>query len=83
MSDDMTILRFKNPNLADYLDNWRKKNEGRTFDFSNPHHQSEFFEALSEMGKHIAHTAQTASLKTVISVDGVSTVYVSVTPKLT
>lgn len=78
---DLAILRSKNPGLASYLDNWQKKFEGRTFNFADENHQADFYEAITEMAKHIAHSSKTASLKTVVNPDGVSTLYVNVTPK--
>lgn len=78
--EDMTILRQRKPNIAQFLESWVSKNEKRQFDFSKEEDQADFFEALQDMGRHIAHVSQSATLSSIVSVDGVNTLYVNVTP---
>lgn len=78
--EELTILKQRKPNIAEFLEHWRAQNERRTFDFSTESGKADFFEAWAEMGKHIAHVSTHASLTTVLSVDGVSSVYANVTP---
>jgi len=78
--DDMVVLRHNQPEIAEFLESWRGKNERRTFDFSNERDQADFVEAVQDMARHIAHVSVNATLTTVTSVDGVNTVYLNVTP---
>lgn len=78
--EDMTILKQRKPNVAQFLESWIARNEKRSFDFSKEEDQADFYEALQDMGRHIAHVSQSATLSSIISVDGVNTLYVNVTP---
>ena len=78
--ENITILKQRKPNVAQFLESWAAKNERRQFDFSNQEDQADFFEALQDMGRHIAHVSQSATLSCIVSVDGVDTMYVNVTP---
>lgn len=74
--DELVVLRFKNPELASYLENWKAKYE-RNFDFSVPAQQADFFEGITEISKHIAHCNKSANLKIVVGTEGVTTIYVN------
>lgn len=77
--DDLTVLRQKNPDLADFIDLWRKKYQ-KHFHFSNNVDKADFYEAMLEMARHLAIASQAASLALQISVDGVSGMHISVVP---
>ena len=66
------------PDVAKYVADWRKSNEGRVFEFSTPSGQEEFLAALAELGRHLAHTARQAKIYTITSKDGLSTIYLDV-----
>jgi len=76
----MTVLKHKRPDIAQFLELWQGQNEKRTFDFSNENDQADFVEAVQNMARHIAHVSTNATLTSLISVDGVNTVYINVTP---
>ena len=78
--EDMTVLKQRKPNVAQFLESWSAKNEQRQFDFSNQEDQADFFEALQDMGRHIAHVSTSATLSSIVSVDGVNTVYLNIAP---
>ena len=78
--DELTILKQRKPQIAQFLEQWRSKNERRTFDLSSESDQASFYEALQDMGRHIAHMSSKVTISTIISVDGVDTVYLNVVP---
>ena len=80
--DKMVVLQHKHPEIAEYLQQWSEKNESRTFDFKDENDQADFVEAVQDMARHIATVSTNASLVTVVSVDGVNTLYVNVTPSI-
>lgn len=78
MADEMTVLRQKNPAIAGFLDQWKSKYEKRRFDLTKESEQADFYEAMLEMARHIAHVADGATLDTIVSIEGVNTLYVNV-----
>ena len=81
MSDEMTVLRQKEPAIAEFLDDWRSRYEHRQFDFSNETDQADFYEAMTEMARHVAQVAGSATLSSLVSVSGVDTLYLKAAPK--
>ncbi len=79
MADDMTVLRLKNPAIAEFLDQWKSKYEKRRFDLTKESDQADFYEAMLEMARHIAHVADSATLDTIVSIEGVNMLYVNAT----
>lgn len=77
---DLTILREKNPAMAESIEAYRRKYE-KTYNFSDVADQATFYEAMVEMGRHVATNAAGASLELKVSTDGVSHVEVTATPK--
>ena len=77
---DMEILKEKRPEVAEVLAHWRSKYE-RGFDFSNTSEQANFYEAMLELGRHLASTASSASISLGVSNQGVDRVNISVTPE--
>ena len=75
---DLEVLKQRKPAIAEFIEQWRKKYENRVFDFKKETEQADFYEAMLEMARHIAHTADSAKLVTAASVDGMSTVYANV-----
>ena len=76
MSDDMTILRQKEPAIAEFIDDWKKQYENRKIDLTKEEGQAEFYEAMVEMARHIAHVSDSVTLSTLVNNLGVDTVYV-------
>ena len=81
MSDDMTILRQKQPAIAEFIDDWKKRYEGRQFDLTNEADQADFYEAMVEMSRHMAHVGGKATLSTIVNNEGVDTLYTKVAPR--
>jgi hypothetical protein len=81
MSADVEVIKAKNPNLGQWIEQWKKRYEKR-FNFSNPNDQADFYEAMLEMARHLCHSANGASLSLVLNPEGVTTVYVNSAPKL-
>ena len=79
MSDDMVVLRDRNPATAEFVAAWRQKYE-RTFDLTDEAEKANFYEGMAEMARHIATSADTATLSTMLSVDGVSFVRATAVP---
>ena len=79
---DMEILKQNKPEVAEVLAQWRRKYE-RGFDFSNSAEQANFYEAMLELGRHLASTASSASIQLGVSNLGVDRVSISVTPEAT
>lgn len=79
MTDELTTLSQKDPEIAKFLSSWKTKYENRTFDFKFEFDQSEFCEAINEMSKHIAHRASTGNIRLIIDEKGLSTIYVNCT----
>lgn len=75
----MTVLRLKNPVIAEFLDQWKNKYEKRRFDLTKESDQADFYEAMLEMARHIAHVADSATLDTIVSIEGVNMLYVNAT----
>ena len=68
---DTTILKEKHPEIAEFVEAWRSKYE-RNFDLSDEVEKANFYEGMVEMAKHIATNADVVSLKSCISIDGVT-----------
>lgn len=77
---DMEILKQNRPQVAEVLSQWRAKYE-RSFDLSNPSEQANFYEAMLELGRHLASTSSSANIQLGVSNMGVDRVSVSVTPE--
>lgn len=77
---DLEVLRSRNADIAQYIEQWRNKYEGRSFDFKDDKEQADFYEGVLEMARHIAHTSDRASLTLIPNNNGISSLYVNVTP---
>jgi len=80
MSNKQITLRLKSPLVSAWVQEWQEKYH-RSFDFSKEEDQMAFRDGLVEMANHIAHAAHSAVLSTVLSMDGVNTVFVTVNPR--
>lgn len=78
--EELTILKQRKPEVAHFLEQWRAKNERQVFDLEIDSGQADFYEALQDLGRHIAHCSSKVTISTVVSVDGVNTVYLNVVP---
>jgi hypothetical protein len=81
MMADIEVIKAKNANLGQWIEQWKKRYE-KKYNFSDTNDQATFYEGITEMAKHIAHASNGASLSLVLNPEGVTTVYVSATPKL-
>jgi hypothetical protein len=81
MSADVEVIKAKNANLGQWIEQWKKRYEKR-YNFSDQNEQATFYEGVLEMAKHIAHASNGASLSIVLNPEGVTTVYVNASPKL-
>ena len=79
MSEDMTILRQNKPAIAEFIDDWKNRYENRKIDLTQESGQAEFYEAMVEMARHIAHVSDSVTLNTLVNNLGVDTVYVKAT----
>lgn len=80
MANELEILKGRHPEIAKFIENWQNKYEGRSFDLKNQIDQADFYEAMLEIARHIAHTATQVSVKSLLSVEGITTVYVNAIP---
>lgn len=78
--NDLTVLREKNPAMAESIEAWRRKYQ-KTYNFADVADQATFYEGMVEMGRHVATNAGGASLEVKVSTEGVSHVEVTATPK--
>jgi len=77
---DTEILKQRRPEIAEFIEHWRSKYQ-KNFDFSDSKEQANFYEAMVELGRHLASTASSASLNVVVSNDGLCHVDVNSTPE--
>jgi hypothetical protein len=78
----MEILRQKNPNLAEFIDQWKSKYANRVFDLeNNVADQADFAEGMMEMARHMASGMKSADLSLTVCNDGVAGLEVSGSPK--
>jgi hypothetical protein len=77
---DLTILREKNPAMAESIEAWRRKYQ-RNYDFNDSADQATFYEGMLEFGRHVATNAYGANVSLSVSTQGVSGLSVSVMPK--
>lgn len=75
----LMAIKLRSPATAEWIEDWQATFE-RPYDFSSPADRDMFCQGLEEMGKHITHAALHASLITVLSTDGVTTLFVNITP---
>lgn len=75
---DMDILREKDPQKAEFLDQWMGKYQ-RHLDLSEPANQATFYEGMLEMARHVAASAGGAMMSIQVSTEGVSRLSVIVT----
>lgn len=80
MSDAIELLKTRKPEIGAFLEMWRQRHEGHVFELKEDAQQADFYEAMVVLVKHIAHASKNVSLKTIVSADGVTTVYLNVTP---
>ena len=78
---DTEILRQKNPQLADFIDQWRSKYGNRVFDFENIVDQADFAEGMMEMARHMTSGMRSADFMLKVCNDGVAGLEVSGAPK--
>lgn len=76
---DVRILIPKNPERADFVQQWTKAFE-REYDTTKARGQREMVEAAAEMAKHIATNSRIASVTAEVSEDGVTRLVVTATP---
>lgn len=81
MTAGIEIIKAKNANLGQWLEQWQKRYE-KKYNFADSNDQATFYEGMMEMTKHIAHASNGASLSLVLNPEGVTTVYISAAPKL-
>jgi hypothetical protein len=77
---EFEIMGARNPEVAKFLENWKKKYGSRTFNMQTPEDQADFQEAMLEMTRCISGSSQTASFALITNVDGLSTLYVHASP---
>jgi len=77
---DVEILRQKDPNLADLIDQWRAKFQGRPFDLTKEADRADFYEGIMEMTRHIASGSASGMLHLTVCNDGVTGLSVSSVP---
>jgi hypothetical protein len=68
---DTTILKEKNPAVAEFVEQWRAKYQ-KSFNFSNTEDQADFYEGMLEIARHIATNSAGAFLQIQVSNSGVS-----------
>ena len=79
---DLEILRQKDPNLADFIEQWRSKYDGRVFDLeNNVADQADFAEGMMEMARHMANGLVSADITLDVCNDGVTGLEISGSPK--
>lgn len=76
MMSDLTVLREKNPALAEFVQAWESKYQ-RAYDLSEVGQQADFYEGVLEMARHIAKTNSGANLRVGVSTTGVSELLIS------
>lgn len=73
MNSDTTILREKKPDVADYIETWRKKYQ-KSYDFTKSEEQATFYEGVLEMARFIATTNTGATSVVFVNTEGVAEV---------
>ena len=82
MMSDLEILRQKNPNLAEFIEQWRNKYGNRVFDLeNNVADQADFAEGMMEMARHMASGMRSADFTLKVCNEGVTGFEVSGAPK--
>ena len=76
---DLEILKENNPDLALYLEEWRK-NFQRSFDFTEESEQANFHEAVLDIVRHMAKSSSSGNLNLSVSVDGPTGLAINVSP---
>jgi len=69
---DTTVLRQKNPEVANLVDQWCQRFQGRNFDLNKIEDRADYVEAMTELARHIAMHSAVASMKISINTAGVS-----------
>ena len=78
--NDFYILKQKHPEIAKFLEEWKDKYE-KKYDLSDETNQANFYESMLEISRHIAHTAVSAQVNTIVNNDGLETIYIKIEQK--
>jgi hypothetical protein len=78
---DLTILKEKNPAVAEFVEAWKKK-YARDYDFSKTADQADFYEGVLEMTRHMAVNSVTGRLLVVPTTTGVGKLEVCAAPQI-
>jgi len=70
--NDLELLRQNKPAIAEFIKEWRLK-YNRSFDLKDLKDQADFYEAVVEIGRHIAIFSDKAELNVEVSNQGIST----------
>lgn len=68
---DKEILKQKNPQLAEFIEQWQAKYD-KTFDLTTKEGQAIFYEGILEMARHMAIDLKSVTLKIDVCNEGVS-----------
>ena len=77
----MTILREKKPAVADFIGQWQQKYQ-RAFRLTDAAEQANFYEAMVEIARHLAHSSTSVAVSLTVSNEGVDGLRLSVCPKV-
>jgi hypothetical protein len=77
---DMDLLRDKKPEMAKFLEQWKKKYENKSFDLKDEAQAATFYEAMLEVTRAITGSSQNTKLTLLTNNEGINTLYVHVTP---
>jgi hypothetical protein len=81
MTAGIEVIKAKNPSLGQWLEQWKKRYE-KKYNFADSNDQATFYEGMTEMAKHLAHSSNGAGVSLVLNPEGVTTVYINAAPKL-
>jgi hypothetical protein len=77
---ELEVLRSRSPELARFLEDWKKKYEDKSFQLEDQKQQADFYEGIQEMARCILASSQNVSMKVLTNVDGVNTLYIHAVP---